>query len=127
MIVHCNMKIRPEVVWFLHPDSEFENRKLYITHCPVCGKLVVRYLRQGIMTGNCLSDTFTKGKAEKLLESLRKEREYTSFDLIKNKGICGFRYGENIEKKVKGGKKVLVQKSVDFYGNKETIKTVQLQ
>jgi ribosomal protein L37AE/L43A len=118
------MKISPEVVWFLHPDTEYENRKLYITHCPVCQKLVVRYVRQGIMTGKYLSDTFTKGKAESLLESLRKEREYTSFDLIKKKGIYGFRYGETIEKKVKGGKKVIIQKSVDFNGNKEVVKQV---
>lgn len=115
------MKINVECVWFLYPDENYTDRKLYITHCPVCGKLLVRYLRQGIMTGNYLSDTYSKGKAEKLLESLRKEKEYTSFDLIKRKGIYGFRYGENVIKKGKDGKKVLVQKSVDFYGNKEIV------
>lgn len=121
MIVHCNMKINPEVVWFLYPDENYTDRKLYITHCPVCRKLLIRYIRKGIMTGSVLSDTYTKGKAEKLLESFRKEKEYTSFDLIKKKGIYGFRYGENVIKKGKDGKKVLVQKSVDFYGNKEIV------
>ena len=120
------MKIRAEVVWFLYPNEEYTDRKLYITHCPVCRKLLVRYVRQGIMTGKYLSDTYSKGKAEKLLESFRKEKEYTSFDLIKRKGIYGFRYGENVIRKGKDGKEILVQKSVDFFGNKETIKSEQL-
>lgn len=121
MIVHCNMKIRPEVIWFLHPDQEYTDRKVEIAHCPVCEKLLVRYSRQGILTRKILSDTFSKGKAEKLLEELRPYREYTSLDLIFNKGIYGFRYGETKIIK-KDGEKILVDSSVDFNGNKEIVR-----
>lgn len=125
MLVHCNMKIRPEVVWFLHPDKDFTNRRLEITHCPNCRKLVVAYKRERTTNGNILVDTYSKGKAEKLLETLKPEREYTSFDLVKQKGLYGFRYGETKEVK-RGDKTVLVQKSVDFYGNKEVVKSITL-
>ena len=121
MLVHCNMKVRPVVIWFLHPTTQYTNRKLEIAHCPVCRKLIVRYVQENISTGNINSEQLSKGKAEKLMEELSTQKEYTSLDLIKNKGLYGFRYGENREVK-KNGKKVIVQKSVDFYGNKEIVK-----
>lgn len=116
------MKVRPTVIWFLYPNQEYTNRKLEIAHCPKCDKLIVRYVRENIATGNINSEQFSKMKAEKLMDELRPEKEYSSFDLFKNKGLYGFRYGEN-KIITKGGKTTLVQKSVDFYGNKEIVKS----
>lgn len=121
MIVHCNMKVRSEIIWFLYPTQEYTDRKIEITHCPVCGKLLARYSRQGILTRKILSDTYSKGKAEVFLESMRKDREYTSWDLLFNSGMHGFRYGETKIVK-RDGKKYLVDKSVDFHGNKEIVR-----
>lgn len=115
------MKVRPTVIWFLYPDSEYTNRKLEIGYCPKCNKRIVRYVRENRVTGNINSEQFSKYKAEKLIEELSTQKEYSSFDLFQKKGLYGFRYGENKEI-TKNGKKVLVQKSVDFYGNKETVK-----
>ena len=117
------MKIRPTVIWFLNPTTEYTNRRLEIAHCPKCDKLIVNYIRENIVTGNIVCDMYSKGKAEKLMEELRSSKEYTSLDLIRNKGLYGFRYGENKEIK-KGNKKVTVQRAVDFYGNKELVKEV---
>ena len=115
------MKVNPYIIWFLYPNQEYTDRKLEIAHCPKCEKLLVRYSRRGILTSKILSDTFSKGKAEKLLEELRKEKEYTSWDLMFNKGMYGFRYGETKVVK-KGGKEILVDRAVDFNGNKEIIR-----
>lgn len=115
------MKIRPTVIWFLYPNKDYTNRRLEIGYCPKCEKRLVKYVRENTITGNINVEQFSKMKAEKLMEELAAEKEYSSFDLFQNKGLYGFRYGQNKEIK-KNGKTVLVQKAVDFYGNKETVK-----
>lgn len=125
MLVHCNMKVRPTVIWFLYPNKDYTNRKLEIAYCPKCNKRIVRYVRENVITGNINSEQFSKYKAEKLIDELAAEKEYSSFDLFTQKGLHGFRYGENKEIK-KNGKSVVVQKSVDFYGNKEVVKQINI-
>ena len=119
------MKIRPTVIWFLYPNKDYTNRKLEIAYCPKCEKRIVRYVKENIVTGNITSEQFSKYKAEKLIQELSAEKEYSSFDLFTQKGLYGFRYGENKEIK-RDGKIVAIQKSVDFYGNKEVVKQVQM-
>lgn len=119
------MKVRPTVIWFLYPNKDYTNRKLEIAYCPKCGKRIVRYVRENVITGNINSEQFTKYKAEKLIEELSTEKEYSSFDLFKQKGLHGFRYGENKEIK-RNGEKVIIQRSVDFHGNKEVVKELHI-
>lgn len=84
-------------------------------------KTSCKVFQTGYFDEKILSDTYSKGKAEVFLESMRKDREYTSWDLLFNSGMHGFRYGETKIVK-RDGKKYLVDKSVDFHGNKEIVR-----
>ena len=58
-----------------------------------------------------------------LIESCRNEVDFSSLDIPKqNKVLYGFRYGENTERiNKKTGESTIIQKAVDFYGNKERV------
>lgn len=124
MLIHCNMRVRPEEIQFLFSNEDFTHRKLEITHCPKCDKLLAKLVEKRIIDGKMFETQVQQGKAHRLINSCKNDIEYTSLDCPKgNKTLFGFRYGENKEKINKKTKEVtLVQKSCDFFGNKEIVK-----
>lgn len=126
MLVHCNMRFRPEEIKFLVDSELFTHRKIEIGTCPVCGKLLARLVEKRITDNKLFDDTYSKGKAEKLLKTYANQVEYSSLSFPKpNKTLHGFRYGENYERtNKKTGETVIVQKACDFYGNKEVVKSI---
>ena len=129
MLVHCNMKIRPDEIWFLFPNSDFINRRLEIATCPKCEHLIVRLVEHRITDGKVFDDTLSRKKAIRLMNELRNSIDYTSLDSPKQpKTLYGFRYGENKERfNKRTGVTTVIQKAVDFYGNKEKVKEISVQ
>ena len=126
MFVHCNLKIRADEILFLYDKDNFINRKLKVTRCPVCNKLLARLIETRIEDGYVSDVLYVKGKAEKIIDQVTDEINYSSLDNIPNrKTLYGFRYGENKEhKNKKTGKVTLTQKACDFNGNKEVVKKI---
>lgn len=121
------MRVRAEEIQFLFSNSDFTHRKLEITHCPKCDKLLAKLTEKRIIDGKIFEMQVQQNKAQKLINSCKDEIEYTSLDCPKGRRtLFGFRYGENKEYINKKTSEVtVVQKSCDFYGNKETIKKIK--
>lgn len=123
MIVHCNMKVRPEVIWFLHDDELFMERKLEITTCPKCLKHLAKLTERRKTDSRFFECAYSESKAEKLISDCAGEIMYTSDDMRTKKVLHGWVYGENKESVDKRtGKKIITQKACDFHGNKQTIR-----
>jgi len=124
---HCGRKFRASDVWFLADTKDCSNRTLYIGYCPRCNKTVTRLFE----TNKTQNKTFNKPKsglkAEKEIELCKSDKLYTYFDLVIEKGKpCGWIYGENKEIRNSKGEVIkIVQKACDYYGQKETIKTIR--
>ena len=123
MLVHCNMKIRADEIWFLFSNSEYTNRRLEIAICPKCDKLLARLVETRIQDNKRFDNQFSCRKAKRLIESCRNEIDFSSLDIPKQpKVLYGFRYGENKERiNKKTGEVTIIQNAVDFYGNKERV------
>lgn len=117
------MKVRADEIWFLFSNSEFTNRRLEITICPKCDKLLARLVETRIQDNKRFDNQFSCRKAKRLIESCRNEVDYSSLDIPKQpKVLYGFRYGENKERiNKKTGETTIIQNAVDFYGNKERV------
>ena len=123
MIVHCNMKVRPDEIWFLFSDNDYFNRRLEMAICPVCNNQIARLVQQSKVNGDVKEITVSRRKAKRLINEHRGNVEYSSLDVTKQRTVLyGFRYGENKEKiNKKTGERIIIQKACDFYGNKEIV------
>ncbi len=125
MIVHCSMKISPEVVLFLHDTDTCFRRTFQITTCPKCGKtlgLLTQYVKA---TKERKQIKFkTTEKAEKAYRKYKMEANYTSADIPKSDTTFGLRYGSYTENRKNGKIVGYTEKATDFYGKSETLKKV---
>lgn len=123
MLVHCNMKIKPDVIQFLYDDDMFMERKLEIGHCPKCLKLLAHLTERRKTDSRYFEAYCSENKAQRLIDDCAGEIMYTSNDLKQKKVLHGWVYGENKESiNKKTGEKTLTQKACDFHGTKETIR-----
>lgn len=123
MIIHCNMKVRPDEIWFLFSNDEFTNRRLEMAICPVCNHQLARLIEIRKIDGKVKDYSCSKKKAKRLIEENQNNIDYSSLDIPKQRNVLyGFRYGENKEKiNKKTGEITVIQKACDFFGNKERI------
>lgn len=127
MFVHCNMKFRADEILFLRNNESFTDRRLKIATCPVCNHTLARLIETRIADNKKFDTLYTRRKADKVIQEVQDEIEYSSLDNIPVKGsLFGFRYGENKERvNKKTGEVTYTQKACDFYGNKEIVKTLK--
>lgn len=107
---------------FLINNGDYIRRKLEIGFCPVCYHQVAKLTQTKIQTNETHELFYTKRKAEKIIKECSNQINYTSNDAPKDRGVFGFRFGENKEKKNRDGSITITQKACDFYGNKELVK-----
>ena len=124
LLVHCNSKFRPYVIWFLFPNEGFYNRKVEFGFCPHCNKDIACYVEYRKSDDMKFVTYCKKRQADTFREMYKADIEYKSTDLIINKGMpYGWVYGENKQKiDKKTGEITYRQVACDFYGNKEEIK-----
>ena len=124
LLVHCNSKFRPYVIWFLFPNASFYNRRVEFGICPHCDKDIACLVEYRKSDDVKFVKYCKKRQADKFRELYKSEVEYRSTDLIINKGApYGWVYGENkqiIDRKT--GEVSYKQIACDFYGNREEIK-----
>lgn len=127
LLVHCNMRFRPEEIQFLHNNEFFTHRRIEIGHCPKCEKLLARLVEKRVTDGQWFDTTYSRRKADKLIKAHETQVDYTSLSFPKQtKTLHGFRYGENYERvNKKTGEVTVIQKACDFHGNKEIVKIIQ--
>mgnify|MGYP004635439375 CR=1 FL=1 len=124
MLVHCNLKFRPEETWFLINTEDFANRRLEIGICPVCERKLARLVETRIVDNVTFDETVSRRKANRLINSLKSQVSYSSMDMTPTKSsLFGWRYGINQERTYKDGTVKTTQKAADFYGTTETIRT----
>jgi hypothetical protein len=99
-------------------------RKLYLSTCPICGACVVKLVETRKYDGEIFSKIYYKKEAEKLIQKMITQVEYTSADVKKFKKVpFGLCYGENTEIHNRKGEIIEIrQKRCDYFGAKEVIK-----
>lgn len=123
MLVHCNMKVRPEVIQFLYDDDIFMERKLEIGTCPKCLKLLAKITERRKTDSLYFEGAYSGDKAQRLINECSGDIMYTSDDFKQKKVLHGWVYGENSESiNKKTGEVTFTQKSCDFHGTKKVIK-----
>lgn len=123
MLVHCNMKVRPDIIQFLCDDDMFMERKLEIGTCPKCLKLLAKITERRKTDSRYFEGAYSEEQAKRLIKDCSGDILYTSNDLKQDKVLCGWVYGENRESTDKRtGERVITQKACDFYGTKQVIK-----
>lgn len=126
MIVHCNGKLVPDIILFLHDTERFYKRTFQIVTCPRCNKtigLLTQYLKD---TNEYRQIKFKEtAKTMRAYRKYRQETNYTSRDIIKNTGTYGLRYGDFVENKKNGKVVGYTIKAKDFYGGSEVLEKIQ--
>lgn len=128
-LVHGTSKIQHKVIWFLADMNGFTERKLYIFE--VYGKKtkVITVLQEKNNITNEVYSQKNSGKnALEIIERERIRKLYTSDDIKIQKGKpYGWTYGENKEIHNRKGEVIAIkQNRCDYFGQKETISTVDV-
>ena len=125
MIVHCNGKLTADIILFLHDTERYYKRTFQIVTCPRCNK-TIGLLSQYLKDTNELRQIKFKDTAKtmKAYKKYKNETNYTSHDIIRNKGTYGICYGEYTERKKNGQVVGYTIKAKDFYGGSEVIEKI---
>lgn len=122
-------KIKHKTIWFLADLNNFTERKLYIfEYIDKKIKTITVLFEKDKLTGEVFSQRNKGQKSKDIMEQERIRILFTSDDIKVEKGKpFGWVYGENKEIHDRKGKVVAIkQKACDYYGQKETIKRVDV-
>lgn len=128
MIVHCNMKLRTDVILFLYDNDNYIRRKLYfINSCPVCGKPLAMLVQTRISDKKKFKTLYKKEGAMSAYSKYLQETNYKSTDIPKKSGeTFGLCYGEYTEQRQNGKIVKIKEKAKDFFGNTKVLKTTKI-
>ena len=130
MLYHCNQSFREYEIWFLDDLALFRHRLLMFGKCPNCKKDIALLIEERIEDGRVFQDKYIGyKKIEKLTAKIKHQILYSSNDAKIQKGKpFSWVYGENVEIHNKKGEVVAIkQKACDYFGQKETIKVIDLK
>lgn len=128
-LTHGTKKIKHKTIWFLADLNNFTERKLYIFEfIDQKVKIITVLVEKDELTGEVFSQRNKGQKANDIIERERIRILFTSDDIKVQKGKpYGWIYGENKEIHNRKGQVVAIKvKACDFYGQKETIKCVDV-
>ncbi|MBQ4113769.1 hypothetical protein IJD34_00020 [bacterium] len=128
-LTHGTKKIKHKTIWFLADLNNFTERKLYIFEfIDQKVKIITVLVEKDKLTGEVFSQRNKGQKANDIIERERIRILFTSDDIKVQKGKpYGWIYGENKEIHNRKGQVVAIKvKACDFYGQKETIKCVDV-
>ena len=126
-MLNCHGLFRAQEVWFLYDNEKFKNRRLEMGSCPYCGNWIIGLFEIEKDSNKLFFIRARDKKAKRLYEVLKNQIDYKKSDIPKgSKSNMGFVFGKNEEKSV-DGKKVIIQKSVDFNGTEKTVKIITTQ
>lgn len=125
-IKFSNFEIIPFDIWFLDRTKDFNDRKLLLGKTSK-GKTIISLIETRIIDSQIFVDTKLGTKAEKIIKNEKNRVLYTRQQILssKNGKPCGWTFGENVEIYNKKHQLITIkQKRCDYYGQKETIKTI---
>ena len=127
-ITHGTTKIKHKVIWFLADISGFVERKLYIFEIfDKKTKFITVLIEKDKLTNKIFTQKNSGKNATDIIEREKFRKLFTSDEIKIRKGKpCGWTYGENVEiHNCKGEIISIKQKRCDYFGQKETIKTIE--
>jgi gamma-glutamylcyclotransferase (GGCT)/AIG2-like uncharacterized protein YtfP len=129
-IVHGTRRIKHTTIWFLADIEGFTERELYvfIYFVGLKEKYITVLSEKNKLSGEVFQQKDVGQKAIDIMEREKVRKLYTSDDIKIQKGKpCGWIYGENKEVHDKKGNIIAIkQNACDFFGQKETIKSVDV-
>lgn len=127
-ITHGTTKIKHKVIWFLADIGSFTERKLYIFEFfDKKTKFITVLIEKDKLTNEVFTQKDSGKKATDIIEREKLRKLFTSDDIKIQKGKpCGWTYGENVEIHNRKGEIISIkQKRCDYFGQRETIKTIK--
>lgn len=128
-LIHGTKKIKHKTIWFLADLNNFTERKLYIFEfIDQKVKIITVLVEKDKLTGEVFSQRNKGQKANDIIERERIRILFTSDDIKVQKGKpYGWIYGENKEIHNRKGQVVTIKvKACDFYGQKGTVKCINV-
>ena len=122
-------KIKHKTIWFLADLNNFTERKLYIFEfIDQKVKIITVLVEKDKLTGEVFSQRNKGQKANDIIERERIRILFTSDDIKVQKGKpYGWIYGENKEIHNRKGQVIAIKvKACDFYGQKGTVKCINV-
>ena len=129
LLTQGTRKIKHKTIWFLAELNNFTERKLYIfEYIDKKVKTITVLIEKDKLTGEVFTQRNKGQKAYNIIEQEKIRILFTSDDIKVQKGKpYGWTYGENKEIHNKKGQVIAIkQKACDYYGQKETIKCVDV-
>lgn len=128
-LTYGTRKIKHKTIWFLAELNNFTERKLYIFEfIDKKVKTITVLVEKDKLTGEIFSQKSKGQQAKDVIEREKIRILFTSDDIKVQKGKpFGWIYGENKEIHNKKGQVIAIkQKACDYFGQKETIKCVDV-
>ncbi len=92
---NCKNEVRAVDVWYLFPNTDFKDRKLFVGKCSKCKKSVILLSELRKNDGKIFVQLEVGEKADKVAEIHLNQIDYTREDLEIKKGKpCGYVYGK---------------------------------
>lgn len=129
LLTQGTRKIKHKTIWFLAELNNFTERKLYIfEYIDKKVKTITVLIEKDKLTGEVFTQRNKGQKAYNIIEQEKIRILFTSDDIKVQKGKpYGWTYGENKEIHNRKGQVIAIkQKACDYYGQKETIKCVDV-
>ena len=121
-MLNCHGMFRADEVWFLSDNEKFKQRRLEIGVCPYCDNKIYGLFEKEKSTGKIFFIRLRDKKGKRLYDSLKSQIDYKKSDIAKGtKSNMAYIYGVNEEHLI-NGKKVVLQKAVDFNGTQKVVK-----
>lgn len=123
-MLNCHGMFRADDVWFLYDNEKFKNRRFEIGICPYCDNKIYGLFEKEKSTNKLFSIRLRDKKGKRLYESLKSQIDYKKSDIAKGtKANMAYIYGVN-EEYIINGRKVILQKAVDFNGVQKVVKRI---
>ena len=126
-MLNCHGIFRADEVWFLYDNEKFKQRRLEVGICPYCNNKIYALYEKEKTSGKIVFLRLRDKKGKRLYETLKSQIDYKKSDIAKGtKANMAYVYGVN-EEHIINGKKVVLQKAVDFNGTQKTVKKINIK
>ena len=121
-MLNCHGMFRADEVWFLFDNEKYKQRRLEIGICPYCDNKIYGLFEKEKKSGKLVFVRARDKKGKRLYDALKSQIDYKKSDIAKGtKANMAYIYGVNEEFFI-NGRKVILQKAVDFNGTQKIVK-----
>lgn len=126
-MLNCHGLFRAQEVWFLDDNEKYKNRRLEIGVCPFCDNKIYGLFEKEKTSEKSVFVRARDKKGKRLYDSLKSQINYKKSDIMKGtKANMAYVFGIN-EEHIINGKKIILQKAVDFNGTQKVVKRINMK